>query len=173
MDKEIKLTRKNCKCGNELTDTIPTIFADRLCRACLEKQLKQKEQECEDFREKCKWYDHYKDSALSHTDRINNKYLPQIDALQKQVDELLESLKPFQDKYFKDLSMESIAELAKKATRMTKHNIELESDKALAIEALEKISNTKISQEKYIGNAVSLSKVIFTATQTLEKLKGE
>lgn len=39
----------------------------------LERELARKTQECEALKEKYKWYDHYKDSALANKDLCNKK----------------------------------------------------------------------------------------------------
>jgi len=46
-------------------------------------------------------------------------------------EKLQEDLKPFQDEYFKDLSMGAIAELAKKSIRLGKENRELEREREI------------------------------------------
>ena len=47
--------------------------------------------------------------------------------LRKVIDELKQALKPFQDDYFKGLTMEQIAGLAKKSIRITTYNRKLET----------------------------------------------
>ena len=54
---------------------------------CYYKQLKLKEQECEELKEKYKWYDHYKEQALYNKNLCNEKS-KQLDQLKAENEEL-------------------------------------------------------------------------------------
>ena len=54
---------------------------------CRFKQLKRKEQECEELKEKYKWYDHYKEQALYNKNLCNEKS-EQLDQLKAENDQL-------------------------------------------------------------------------------------
>ena len=60
---------------------------------CYYKQLKRKEQECEELKEKYKWYDHYKEQALYNKNLCNEKS-KQLDQLKAENEKLKKINKP-------------------------------------------------------------------------------
>ena len=64
--------RPMCECGYD-RECKPKDFECSHYVKCLEKQLKRKEQECEELKEKYKWYDHYKEQALYNKNLCNEK----------------------------------------------------------------------------------------------------
>ena len=75
MDNYVQLDLQRVKEYNELVDL-----------------YKAKEQECEELKEKYKWYDHYKEQALYNKDLCNEKS-KQLDQLKAENEELKEKVK--------------------------------------------------------------------------------
>lgn len=107
------------------------------------------------------------------------------------IEKMQNDLKPFQDPYFKGLSYEVIAELAKKSIRVTKHNTELiksianalettekwqekyfksKEEKTIALDALEKIAELLEYSLEHI-TFKQVEKALNIAKQTIEKLR--
>lgn len=79
---------------------------------CYFKQLKRKEQKCEQLRE---------------TIKLQNEMQKEVcEEKNKQIDQLKTELEPFRDEYFKGLDNITISELAKKSIRITAENCKLE-----------------------------------------------
>lgn len=103
---------------------------------CKFKQLKRKERECEELKEKLiRISGEYKDTLSIVEDMAIFLGLERIDhfniyqcyyKLKEMLNEYRQELKPFKDDYFKNLDTKVIAELAKKSIRLTTENRKLE-----------------------------------------------
>lgn len=79
--------RKTCSCMNNPN--------------CLYKQFKRKEQECEELKEKYKWYDHYKEQALYNKNLCNEKS-EQLDQLKAENEGLKKERNKLKKQYRKN-----------------------------------------------------------------------
>lgn len=103
---------------------------------CKYKQLKRKERECEELKEKLiRISGEYKDTLSIVEDMAIFLGLDRIDhfniyqcyyKLKEMLNEYRQELKPFKDNYFKNLDTKTIAELAKKSIRLTTENRKFE-----------------------------------------------
>ena len=103
---------------------------------CYYKQLKRKEQECEELQNKflelnCKAYSNSLelDQLKAEKDGLKTMLKDLSYENQKfcyQIEEQTKQLEPFKDEYFKGLDNVAIAELAKKSIRITAENSKLE-----------------------------------------------
>nr|DAU06645.1 MAG TPA: hypothetical protein [Caudoviricetes sp.] len=99
---------------------------------CKFKQLKRKERECEELKEKLiRISGEYKDTLSIVEDMAIFLGLERIDhfniyqcyyKLKEMLNEYRQELEPFKDNYFKNLDTKTIAELAKKSIRLTTEN---------------------------------------------------
>lgn len=120
----------------------------------LYKQLKRKERECEELKEKLiRISGEYKDTLSIVEDMAIFLGLERIDhfniyqcyyKLKEMLNEYRQELKPFKDDYFKNLDTKTIAELAKKSIRLTTENRKLED----ALDELEDIADNYNRVEK-------------------------
>lgn len=102
----------------------------------LYKQLKRKERECEELKEKLiRISGEYKDTLSVVEDMAIFLGLERIDhfniyqcyyKLKEMLNEYRQELEPFKDDYFKNLDTKTIAELAKKSMRLTTENRKFE-----------------------------------------------
>lgn len=103
---------------------------------CKFKQLKRKERECEELKEKLiRISGEYKDTLSIVEDMAIFLGLERIDhfniyqcyyKLKEMLNEYRQELEPFKDDYFKNLDTKTIAELAKKSIRLTTENRKFE-----------------------------------------------
>lgn len=103
---------------------------------CKFKQLKRKERECEELKEKLiRISGEYKDTLSIVEDMAIFLGLERIDhfniyqcyyKLKEMLNEYRQELEPFKDDYFKNLDTKTIAELAKKSMRLTTENRKFE-----------------------------------------------
>lgn len=103
---------------------------------CKFKQLKRKERECEELKEKLiRISGEYKDTLSIVEDMAIFLGLERIDhfniyqcyyKLKEILNEYRQELEPFKDGYFKNLDTKTIAELAKKSIRLTTENRKFE-----------------------------------------------
>ena len=141
-----------CGNGERIRLANEIITKHKLCKDnpnCVYKQLKAKEQECEELK---KIINEAKNSNLDLKsflvgEAVQNEYEQQLDQLKSendglktmlkdlsyenqkfcyQIEEQTKQLEPFKDEYFKGLDNVAIAKLAKKSIRITAENSKLE-----------------------------------------------
>jgi len=108
------------------------------------------------------------DDLKLQIEQIKDKHQTLISYNAKQRAEIIKlnkQVKPFLDLYFKDLPMESIAELAKKSIRLTKYNSELQEM------YLNLIGDTGKWQEKYFQAKEKLEKAKKNLVEIQEEIK--
>ena len=124
-------------------------------------QLARKTQECEQ-----------KGKELLSNEKIINKLMKEVDELKQECEELKSknsilknSLKPFQDEYFKNLETIVIASLAKKSIRITAENTQLRK----ALEVIEGMLQVIVESNKVYPLQSNLYKIL----DIISKAKGE
>lgn len=95
---------------------------------CYYKQLKRKEQECEELKKYISEKEGIGEDCdyCKHNDKYNCYQNIFLDNL-KEINRYKQALEPFEDEYFKGLDTKQIAELAKKSIRLTTENRKLEN----------------------------------------------
>lgn len=141
---------------------------------CKYKQLKRKERECEELKEKLiRISGEYKDTLSIVEDMAIFLGLERIDhfniyqcyyKLKEMLNEYRQELKPFKDDYFKNLDTKTIAELAKKSMRLTTENRKLEDaldeakqqlfNKTFEFNGVEAVLRNKENECKNLNNKI-------------------
>lgn len=76
--------------------------------------------------DKCLWQKrYYETSFCPNCKDVKNCYFKQLVRQHDENEKIKEQLKPFDDEYFRGLTNEQIAELAKKSLRLAKDNCDL------------------------------------------------